>query len=88
MALKKSNIETKEDFSGQLTAQDVYWRVFQIAGNKEKITATIAAYVAKDGRMLLNRQYEFAPNMDGGNFIAQAYNYIKTLPEFDGATDC
>jgi hypothetical protein len=26
--------------------------------------------------------------MDSGNFIAQTYAYLKTLPEFAGATDC
>ena len=32
--------------------------------------------------------YSFTPNLDGQNFIAQAYNHLKTLPEFSGATDC
>ena len=88
MALKKSIVETRENFSGQLIAQDVYWRIFNVAGNKEKVTATIGAYVAKDGEVLTSRQYEFVPSMDGGNFIAQAYNHIKVLPEFSGAEDC
>ena len=88
MALKKSIVETREDFSGQLTAEDAYWRVFNVAGNKEKITANIGAYVVKGGKVLTTRQYEFVPNMDGGNFIAQAYNHIKALPEFSGAEDC
>jgi hypothetical protein len=26
--------------------------------------------------------------LDGGNPIKQAYDYLKTLPEFAGATDC
>jgi hypothetical protein len=32
--------------------------------------------------------YKFAPNLDGANFIKQAYEHLKTLPEFSGATDC
>jgi hypothetical protein len=29
-----------------------------------------------------------AYNLDGKNPIAQAYEHLKTLPEFAGATDC
>jgi len=88
MALKKSIIETREGFSGQLTAADAYWRVFNVAGNKDKVSATVGAYVTKDGQVLTTRQYEFQPNMDGANFIKQAYEHLKSLPEFAGAEDC
>jgi hypothetical protein len=30
----------------------------------------------------------FTHNLAGKNFIAQAYDHMKTLPEFAGATDC
>lgn len=33
-------------------------------------------------------QHECAYSMDGANPIAQAYNYIKTLPDFADAKDC
>jgi hypothetical protein len=36
----------------------------------------------------LQKQFVFAPNLDGPNFIKQAYEHLKTLPEFDGAVDC
>jgi hypothetical protein len=88
MALKKSIVETRENFLGQLTAEDAYWRVFNVAGSKEKVTAIIGAYVVKGGKILTAQQYDFVPNMDGGNFIAQAYKHIKALPEFEGAEDC
>lgn len=35
-----------------------------------------------------NKTFDFVPNMNGGNFIKQAYEHLKTLPEFAGATDC
>jgi hypothetical protein len=31
---------------------------------------------------------DFIPDMEGGNFIKQAYLYLKTLPEFADAVDC
>lgn len=51
MALKKSIIETREGFSGQLTAADAYWRVYKITGDKSKVVATIGAYLTKDGQI-------------------------------------
>jgi|694.fasta_scaffold112825_3 hypothetical protein len=88
MALKKSIIETREGFSGQLTASDAYWRVFSVSGGKDKVSATVGAYVTKDGQVLTTRQYEFQPKMDGANFIKQAYEHLKSLPDFAGAEDC
>lgn len=32
--------------------------------------------------------FDCAYDMNGANPIAQAYIYLKTLPEFAGATDC
>ena len=34
------------------------------------------------------QDYSFKPTLDGDNFIQQAYNHLKTLPEFAGSTDC
>jgi hypothetical protein len=62
-----------------------YIKVVFVSGNKTQIVANVNF---KNETFEFNKQYEFAPNMDGGNFIAQAYNYLKTKPEFAGATDC
>jgi hypothetical protein len=37
---------------------------------------------------IASEQYSFVPEMKNSNFIAQAYEHLKTLPEFAGATDC
>jgi hypothetical protein len=34
------------------------------------------------------RQYQSPADLSGPNFIKQVYLYLKTLPEFSGATDC
>lgn len=31
--------------------------------------------------------YKFTPDMNGPNFVKQAYEYLKTLPEFEDAKD-
>ena len=32
--------------------------------------------------------FYFKPNMNGGNFIAQAYKHLKTQPNFNDSFDC
>lgn len=47
-----------------------------------------AAVPNADSNFLCTKQYSFVPDMNGGNFIAQAYAALKREPEFAGATDC
>jgi hypothetical protein len=61
-----------------------YIKVMTIGGDKEKMFATVNF---KSSDRQFNKQYSFVPNMES-NFIAQAYAYLRTLPEFAGASDC
>ena len=88
MALQLSLIETREQFSGQLVFDDAYWKLNQISGTKNKITFFVQVQGSKGGPVLALKEYSFVPDMDGGNFIKQAYQFLKTLPEFSDATDC
>jgi hypothetical protein len=36
---------------------------------------------------LVIKQYDFSVDLNGKNAIAQAYEHLKTLPEFAGAED-
>lgn len=62
-------------------ALSVYVKVARV--DATKLTAN--AYVSSNGAIT---EYTFVPDMNGGNFIAQAYAHLKTLPEFADATDC
>jgi len=86
MALKKTLTKAFHGFSGQLQAENVYYKVEQVSGNKERVEFTIRGY--KDGAHIDSFSAEFQPSMDGGNYIQQAYLHAKTLPEFSGAVDC
>jgi hypothetical protein len=86
MALKVNIIKLELGFSGSLSANDVHVQVISVAGGKNMLNAVVAG--TKDGINVLNKSYAFVPNLDGRNFIAQAYEHLKTLPEFAGATDC
>jgi hypothetical protein len=48
----------------------------------------LGIYRRKDGKKIDNQRFVFVPNLNGENFIAQAYQHLKILPEFAGATDC
>jgi hypothetical protein len=86
MALEKNLTITKDGFNGSLVAKNAYWKVQKVLGDKALISAEVVAIV--DAKVVDTVSASFVPNMDGGNFIAQAYIHLKTLPEFAGATDC
>ena len=66
----------------------LYIKVESVAGDKANIKAAVTFKDEATGEYLMRKDYNLAPNMDSGNFIAQAYAYLKTLPEFANATDC
>jgi hypothetical protein len=95
MALRKqfistSNLIAKTEY-GEVTAgqQDIALnptiKITQIKGSKEKLSITVEF---SDSKIVFYKNYSFSPDMNGANFIAQAYMHLKTLPEFAGATDC
>jgi len=82
--------ETKGDFwhisqKKESFNSDCYVKVESISGGKDKLVALVSFTSEK---IKGKKSYEFSPSLDGRNFIAQAYEHIKTLPEFAGATDC
>jgi hypothetical protein len=85
MALKKSFEVTQG-----LMAQDAYIRVQNVnIAYGGQSNATVHVYVndqAKEPVKVLC--YGFQHSLSTGNAVAQAYNHIKTLPEFAGAIDC
>jgi hypothetical protein len=85
MALKKSF----EVMQG-LIVPDAYIRIQNVnIAHGEQAGATIHIYVnnqAKEPVKVLC--YGFQHSHGAGSAVAQAYNHIKTLPEFAGAGDC
>jgi len=86
MALTKDAVFEKNGFSGKLVAKNAYWKIDKISGNKESITFEIRAIV--DGEIVAKFNSAIVPKLNSSNFIAQAYDHLKTLPEFAGAVDC
>lgn len=63
-------------------------KVINITGTKDAIMFRIQVIDESSGVELAQREFVFHPDMDGPNFIKQAYEHLKTLPEFSGAVDC
>ena len=86
MALKKRLIKTITGFDGELIANDAYFKVSSISGGKNGLSALVTGVVA--GNQVYAQEHFFEPNLNGENFIKQAYEHIKTLEEFADAEDC
>ncbi|WP_295539303.1 hypothetical protein [uncultured Pseudacidovorax sp.] len=72
------------------TIPDAYLRVESITGKKDGMDITVAIYTKEEERLVLqsHRVHPFAPDLSSDrNFFAQAYEHIKSLPEYQGATD-
>ena len=62
-----------------------YIRVENVVWTKSSANANVSF---TDNEKSIAKSYTFTPNMDGQNFIKQAYEHLKTLPKFAGAVDC
>lgn len=84
MAIKKT-VFTPHGF----TAHDAYHKVISVLiEDKTKMTFSCAAKKESVNEPFVISQHSCAYDISGGNPIAQAYAYLKTLPEFLGAVDC
>jgi len=72
-----------------LQAVNAYHRVELVRlVNKTTISFHVRSYTSIDKPFFLDSVLSCAYSLDGENPIAQAYAYVKTLPEFAGSTDC
>lgn len=85
VAFENSYFETGET---TVITPALYIKVESVTGSKSKAQAIVSLTDEAQGKKLLEKSFVFTPSMDAGNFIAQAYAHLKTLPEFAGAIDC
>jgi hypothetical protein len=86
MALKKNFVLQFHDQS--IVLPDAYCKVLRLLGTKDELIFDVDIKDTQDGKSYRVLSHKFAPNLNGANFIAQAYEHLKTLPEFSGAIDC
>jgi hypothetical protein len=84
MALKKS-VKSVHGIS----VDGAYHRVESVAiQGKDKIYFALKSYASVENPSFAEKSYSCEYALESANPIAQAYEYLKTLPEFAGATDC
>ncbi len=83
MALKKDYVN-----ENGLTCPNAYIRVDQIDLNKSGMTAMVRWQKDSSAAWFDEKRYQAPYDLAGANAISQAYNHLKTLPEFQGAADC
>jgi hypothetical protein len=84
MALKK----TKQTSFG-IDVADAYHRVENLRlEGKDKIAFGVRSYANQEKPFFAEQVFSCDYLINGANPIAQAYNHLKTLEEFAGATDC
>jgi hypothetical protein len=87
MALTKT-LTLVNNFQEFSIFEDSYLKVTSFSGSKEIVSFDLSAFKVKDGVLLQKQEYVFAIDLEGSNPIKQAYEYLKTLPEFSDAVDC
>ena len=87
MALTKP-ITLVNNFQEFSIFEDAYLKVTSFSGSKETVSFALSIFKKKDGVLLQKQEYLFAMDLEGSNPIKQAYEYLKTLPEFSDAVDC
>jgi hypothetical protein len=67
-----------------------YSRVENVNAVKNQAVCSVVYFTEDKAELLGNADFHFVPSVDAGakNHIAQAYDHLKTLPEFAGAEDC
>ena len=84
----KTNLSIKSNLGNSVIFENAYVKVLEVTSNKSCGFFDVGIYETENGRIICTSRHNFTPKMDFSNFIAQAYNYLKTLPEFSGAVDC
>lgn len=89
MAIKKT-ITAQNNFGEMSVLPDCYCKVTRLTGDKTAMHFNVEVYNADKNRVYKTETVTFEPSVADGakNFIAQAYDHLKTLPDYAGGTDC
>tara|TARA_R110000868_G_scaffold89883_1_gene249885 strand:- start:56 stop:304 length:249 start_codon:yes stop_codon:yes gene_type:complete len=81
MALSKTTT-----FKG-VTISNAYHRVWGVTITTDAVSFGIGVHASADAEMIDSTSHTCSYNIAGSNPIQQAYEHLKTLTEFSGATD-
>jgi hypothetical protein len=84
MALKKTIT-----ILGDIEIKDAYLRVERISiSNKNQLDFLISGRKTLESPIASSTPHQCPYDINGKNPIAQAYEYVKTLPQYSDAVDC
>jgi hypothetical protein len=80
-------LQVSINFRGvQLT--NAYFQVTDFSGDKGLLRFSVSTFAVRGDQPLQGDLYQCAYDLSSGkNALCQAYEFLKTLPEFAGATD-
>jgi uncharacterized protein (UPF0254 family) len=84
----KSYVQTEVgviEIADAIVQMNAYIKVETVSGTKSTLSVNVSFV---DANKKFIKTYVFDVNLDGANYIAQAYEYLKTLPEFEDSIDC
>lgn len=88
MAILKS-VKVKFENGIEFIVENAYLKIERVTATKNVATAEVHWFKSKaESKPIQIWQHGFVPNLDGDNFIKQAYLHIKTLDEYSDAVDC
>jgi hypothetical protein len=67
---------------------NAYLKVSTYTGNKYVLSFNLDVKATQESNPLTTKIYSCQYNFDGSNPIKQAYEHLKSLPEFADAVDC
>ena len=79
-------LQLNTQFRG-LNLEGAYYRVWSFNGNKNTLSFEVELCVNDSNERLDSTTFNIDYDINGENPIKQAYLYLKTLPEFEGALD-
>jgi hypothetical protein len=83
-----SNFSFKTKYGIDAVVNNCYIKVNSVNTTKLNANAIINFTTIDKLCVIEELSYQFAYDINGENPIKQAYEYLKTLPEFANATDC
>lgn len=87
MAITK-NMLLLDNFDKEVSFPEAYIKILEVFTSKSKTRLAYGIYQEANGRLLKEGSEVFEIDLEAANPIKQAYIYLKSLPEFTGATDC
>jgi hypothetical protein len=87
MALTKT-ITLVNNFQEFSIFENAYLKVTSFSGSKETISFNLGAFKEKNGVLLQKQEFVIPHDLEGFNPLKQAYEHLKSLPEFSDAIDC